>query len=81
MTTTDPDIQKAWDDLRTGLRRTLRPYVADVSLDDLVTRIVADLIHGCGWKPPLRHIPDVITQNRTASARRALADDPEGRPV
>ncbi len=69
----DPDIRQAWADLRTGLTKTLRPYVSAVSLDDLVVRIVAELIAGPGWKPPLRPPPDWMRQARVQ--RAMVADD------
>jgi hypothetical protein len=39
---TDPDIKAAWDDLRAGLTNMLRPHVAEISLDDLVKRAIAE---------------------------------------
>ncbi|MEV0968495.1 hypothetical protein [Microtetraspora glauca] len=68
----DPDIRAAWTDLRNGLTRTLRPYVSDVTLDDLVRRIVAELVAGPGWKPPLKPPPEWLKQSRI---QRALASD------
>ncbi|MFC6081024.1 hypothetical protein [Sphaerisporangium aureirubrum] len=74
----DPDITQAFRDLREGLRRDLQPYVAEVSLNDLVLRIIADRISKPGWRPPLRRDPDVIADRRAANARQVLAVDPEG---
>jgi hypothetical protein len=61
---TDPDIQAAWDDLRTGLTNMFRPHVAEISLDDLVRRAIAELIAGPGWRPPLRPAPAIIRDQR-----------------
>jgi hypothetical protein len=61
---TDPDIQQAWTDLRAGLTSLLRPHVAEVSLDDLVKRAIAEHIAGPGWHPPHRKVPDIIRDRR-----------------
>ena len=61
---TDPDIQQAWDDLRTGLTNHLMHHVAEVSLDDLVRHAIAELIAGPGWRPPLRKPPPLIRDDR-----------------
>ncbi|GIH69464.1 hypothetical protein [Sphaerimonospora thailandensis] len=68
----DPDIRQAWTDLRQGLDALIRPYVSEVSRDDLVRRIIAELVAGPGWKPPLKPVPDFMVQARVA---RALASE------
>ncbi|MEU0516628.1 hypothetical protein [Streptosporangium sp. NPDC006007] len=73
-TSTDPDITAAWTTLRCGLEAALRPYVQDAVREDLVRRIVAELLTGPGWKPPLKLAPPVIQEARV---QRALAaEDP-----
>lgn len=73
-TSTDPGIVAAWTTLRRGLEAALRPYVQDAVREDLVRRIVAELLAGPGWKPPLRLAPPVIQEARV---QRALAaEDP-----
>lgn len=71
---TDPEIVARWDDLRRGLEAMLRPHVQEVVREDLVRRIVAELLAGPGWKPPLRLAPPMIQEARV---QRALAaEDP-----
>jgi hypothetical protein len=68
---TDPDIQQAWTDLRAGLTSLLRPHVAEISLDDLVKRAIAEHIAGPGWRPPLRPPPQIIRDDRIQKSMEA----------
>ncbi|RCG27197.1 hypothetical protein DQ384_26115 [Sphaerisporangium album] len=77
----DPDIQRAWNQLYDGVRRELGPFVAAVSLEDLVKRIVSKHIAGPGWRPPLNAVPDVVARARAANAHRALGDHEPGGPA
>ncbi|MER5622484.1 hypothetical protein ABT061_15715 [Streptosporangium sp. NPDC002544] len=72
--TADPDISAEWTTLRTGLTRMLQPHVQDAVRDDLVKRIVAELVNGPGWRPPIKALPAVI---RDARVHRYLTADQE----
>jgi len=78
---TDPEFAAQWRDLRNGLARMLAPYVPEARVRDVAGEIVAELIAGPGWRPPLEVAPDVIARSRAERTRRALAaEQGEGEP-
>jgi hypothetical protein len=74
----DPDIRQAWNEVREGLAAMLRPYVQAHVLDSLTRRMVAELLAGPGWKPPLKPPPDWLRDGR--ASRYLDATEPDSPP-